>query len=75
MLDYSNKLFISSNILKKVNFDEISSMLGFHFNFDFKIVIDCPDEIFKKLLNITIYLIVLENAFLKSQIYDKLVTM
>ena len=66
---------MSSNILKKVNFDEISSMLGFYFTFDCKIVIECPDEIFKKLLNITIYLIVLENAFLKSQMYDKLVTM
>ena len=40
-----------------------------------KIVIECPEEVFKKLLRVTIYLIILENTFLKSQIYDKLVTM
>ena len=40
-----------------------------------KIVIECPEEIFKKLLSVTIYMKILENTFLKSQIYDKLVTM
>ena len=42
-----------------------------------KIVIEYPEEIFKKLLSVTVhlYMIILENTFLKSQIYDKLVTM
>ena len=41
-----------------------------------EIVIECPGEIFKKLLNVTVYLY--DNyleCFLKSHTYDKLVTM
>ena len=40
-----------------------------------KIVIECPEETFKKLQSATTCLIILENTFLKSQIHDKLVTM
>ena len=40
-----------------------------------KIVIECPKETFKSYkVQLSIYLIILENTFLKSQIYDKLVT-
>ena len=39
----------------------------------YKIAIECPEEVFKKLWSITIYIIILENSFLKSQIFDKLV--
>ena len=40
-----------------------------------KIVIECLEEIFKKLLSLTIYILILENSFLKIRMYDKLVTM
>ena len=39
-----------------------------------KIVIECPEKIFKMVLSVTVY-IILESTFLKSQIYDKLATM
>ena len=39
-----------------------------------KIVTECFEEIFKKLSSVTIYIIILENTFLKSQIHDKFVT-
>ena len=57
MLANQNKLVISSNILDKVKFNEISLVC-----FDFisflilKIVIECPEEIFKTLLSVTTYL-------------------
>ena len=38
-----------------------------------KIVTECSEEIFKKLSSVTIYIIILENTFLESQIYDKFV--
>ena len=44
-----------------------------HFWFS-RFVIECPEELFKKLLIVTIYLYNFQKTFLKSQIYDKIVT-
>ena len=48
----------------QVCFDFISFLI-------LKIVVECLEEIFKKFY-LPIYMIILENTFLKSQIYDKL---
>ena len=44
-----------SKILNKLEFNEISGMLQFHLIFDSQIVIECPENIFKKLLSDKFY--------------------
>ena len=47
---------MSSNILNKVKFNEISICYDFILFLILKIVIECPEEIFKNLLSVLIYL-------------------
>ena len=58
-----------SNILNKVKFNKISVILQFFISFFIlKIVVECPEEIFKKLLSVTVYLYdILEILFLKAR--------
>ena len=61
---------ISLNLMK---FQVCYKFISF---FILKTVIECPEEIFKKLWSVlSSYMIILKNSFLKSQIYDKLVPM